>query len=111
MESDARRIGSSTHASLARRELRRLGVRSWGRGPAAAGPLTDREREIAALAASGATNPEIARQVFLSRKTVERHVSAALAKLGARNRTELAARLAELEGPREADPPGEGGPP
>ena len=88
----------------------------WGCAPGAAGrraagALTEREREIAALAASGATNPEIAREVFLSRKTVERHVSAALAKLGARNRTELASRLAELEGAREAAGPGEGPPP
>jgi DNA-binding NarL/FixJ family response regulator len=111
VEADAERIGAATPASLARRDLRRLGVRAWTRGSAGADALTDREREIAALAAAGATNPEIARQVFLSRKTVERHVSAALAKLGARNRTELAARLAELDGAREPGATGEGPPP
>jgi DNA-binding NarL/FixJ family response regulator len=111
VESEGGRIGSATHVALARRELRRLGVRSWTRGPAGSGALTEREREIAELAASGATNPEIARQVFLSRKTVERHVSAALAKLGARNRTELAARLAEADRSREPGAPGEGPPP
>ena len=51
---------------------------------------------MARLAASGASNPEIASTLFLSRKTVERHVSAALKKVGARNRTELASRLAAL---------------
>jgi DNA-binding NarL/FixJ family response regulator len=59
--------------------------------------LTDRESAIAHLIAEGASNPEIARKLFLSRKTVERHVSNVLKKTGVRNRTELAARLAELE--------------
>lgn len=49
---------------------------------------------IARLAASGASNLEIAQAVFLSRKTVERHLSNVFAKLGVRNRTELAAQLA-----------------
>jgi DNA-binding NarL/FixJ family response regulator len=56
--------------------------------------MTEREREVAMLIVSGASNPEIARLLFLSRKTVERHVSNVLGKVGARNRTELASRLA-----------------
>lgn len=52
--------------------------------------LTAREQEVAALVASGASNLEIAEVLFLSRKTVERHVSNILAKTGSRNRTELA---------------------
>jgi DNA-binding NarL/FixJ family response regulator len=50
--------------------------------------------EVATLIAQGATNPEIAATLFLSRKTVERHVSNVLAKMNVRNRAELAARFA-----------------
>jgi len=59
--------------------------------------LTPRELEVARLVVEGASNPEIAAQLFLSRKTVERHVSNALAKVGARNRTELARQLREID--------------
>ncbi|HET8558483.1 MAG TPA: LuxR C-terminal-related transcriptional regulator [Gaiellaceae bacterium] len=90
--------GALSEQQLAGQALRSLGVRTWRRGGTAqAGELTSREREIAALVASGASNPEIARTLFLSRKTVERHVTHILAKLGARNRVELAARLARKD--------------
>jgi len=73
---------------------RRLGVRTWRRSRAGGGTaLSEREREIAALVAGGASNPEIAQALYLSRKTVERHVSNILAKVGARNRVELATLL------------------
>ena len=85
-----------TVCELSEQRLRALGVRTWRRGTAG-GVLTDREREIAHLIAAGASNPEIAQQLFLSRKTVERHVSNVLRKAGVRNRAELAARVAELE--------------
>jgi DNA-binding NarL/FixJ family response regulator len=81
---------------LAEQRLRSLGVRTWQRGTSARG-LTDREREIVRLIADGASNPEIAQQLFLSRKTVERHVSNLLKKVGVRNRAELAARVGELD--------------
>jgi DNA-binding CsgD family transcriptional regulator len=88
--------GADTVAALADQRLRALGVRTWRRG-AVGGPLTEREREIVQLIAAGASNPEIAQQLFLSRKTVERHVSNLFKKLGVRNRAELVARVAELE--------------
>lgn len=92
----SRDCGANTVRELAEKQLRALGVRTWRRGAAGA-PLTEREGEIARLIAAGASNPEIAQQLFLSRKTVERHVSNILRKLGVRNRAELAARVAELE--------------
>lgn len=85
-------MGARSEQSLAVQRLRALGVRTWRRRGDAA-PLTARELEIAGLVAAGDSNPEIAAALFLSRKTVERHVSNILRKVGARNRTELAARL------------------
>jgi DNA-binding CsgD family transcriptional regulator len=84
--------GARTVQELAEQALRSLGVRTWRRGVAGA-PLTRREEEVAELVAGGSTNREIADVLFLSPKTVERHISNVLKKLGARNRTELASRF------------------
>ena len=94
---EANRNGAIALEELARAALRSLGVRTWRRGAVQRGALSEREREVAALLADGHSNPEIAQALFLSRKTVEHHVSSVLAKLGARNRTELASHLAKLE--------------
>jgi DNA-binding NarL/FixJ family response regulator len=88
--------GAQPVAELAEKRLRALGVRTWRRG-AGGRVLTEREREIARLIAAGASNPEIAQRLFLSRKTVERHVSNVFRKAGVRNRAELAAWVTELE--------------
>jgi DNA-binding NarL/FixJ family response regulator len=54
-------------------------------------PLTRREAEVAALAARGLTNRDIAARLFLSVRTVETHLDHVLTKLGFRTRTQLAA--------------------
>jgi DNA-binding NarL/FixJ family response regulator len=62
------------------------------RAPRPAGELdvlTEREREVMALAAGGLTNDEIAGRLFLSPATARTHVSRAMIKLGARDRTQL----------------------
>lgn len=81
--------------------LRDLGVRRGPRGrrsAAASGwdALTPSERAVVELLAQRLSNGEIAERLFLSRRTVETHVSHALAKTGLRSRVELAAQA----GPR-----------
>ncbi|HTJ67613.1 MAG TPA: response regulator transcription factor [Actinospica sp.] len=51
--------------------------------------LTDREREVMALAAQGLSNTEIAEQLFVSPLTARTHVQRAMTKLGARDRAQL----------------------
>jgi DNA-binding CsgD family transcriptional regulator len=101
----AETAGAPTVRRLADQGLRALGQRAWRRGPSTADAdgfdrLSDREREVARLVAQGATNAEIATRLFLSRKTVEHHVSNALAKLGLHSRVELAAEVGRKDGAR-----------
>jgi DNA-binding CsgD family transcriptional regulator len=63
--------------------------------------LTQTERKIAYLVADGQSNPDIAAELFLSRNTVQTHVSRILTKLGARSRTEIASEA--FTHPRSAD--------
>ena len=63
---------------------------------AGADPLTDREREVAALLAEARTNRQIAERLVLSQRTVETHVRNILAKTGCANRTEFVAKWREI---------------
>lgn len=90
----ADRCGADGLAERAREELGLAGVhprRNRSTGPAA---LTSAELRVARLAADGLSNPEIAQQLFISRKTVEKQLSAAFAKLGITGREGLFDALA-----------------
>jgi DNA-binding NarL/FixJ family response regulator len=77
-----------------------MAVRMVGKGmtvfaPREEGPetlLSEREREVLGLMASGATNREIAARLYLSPHTVKEHASALYRKLGVRNRAEAVRR-------------------
>jgi DNA-binding CsgD family transcriptional regulator len=75
--------------------LRPYGIRRGVRGPRGPRPasgwaaLTPTEVKIAALIARGDSTSEIARGMFLSRRTVQTYISHILAKLGAKGRTEI----------------------
>ncbi|GAA3163422.1 response regulator transcription factor [Nonomuraea salmonea] len=78
--------------SITLRLLRRLADRGAGSAARApAQPLTARETEIARAVARGCSNQEIADDLFIAVSTVKGHVAGVQAKLGARNRVEIAA--------------------
>jgi DNA-binding CsgD family transcriptional regulator len=91
--------GAARYRDEAARELRRLGrsvPRVAPRSAARQGveALSGREREIAGLAAEAKTNREIAAILYISEKTVEKHLSRACAKLGISGRAAIGAKLA-----------------
>jgi DNA-binding CsgD family transcriptional regulator len=90
------RLGARAAAEAVRRDLRSRGVRSIPRGPRPAtrenpGGLTDSQFKVLALVAEGRSNADIARQLFLSPRTVDHHVSAILQRLGVRTRADAVA--------------------
>ena len=84
--------GAVFGAGVAERVL--SGRRGGHRGPGAA--LTEREAEVLSLIAAGRSNSEIARDLGVSLKTVQNHVSHVLAKLQVRDRTQAALRMRGL---------------
>jgi len=81
--------GSAVIAASATRDLFAHFAEAPRPVPASYGELTEREREIFALAARGLSNAEIAGREFLSEATVKTHISRILAKLGLRDRVQL----------------------
>jgi DNA-binding CsgD family transcriptional regulator len=71
--------------------LARLAGAAGGAAPQTAGPLSDRELQVLRLLAAGRTNRAIGEELFISEKTVARHVSNIFDKLGVSSRTAAAA--------------------
>jgi ATP/maltotriose-dependent transcriptional regulator MalT len=94
-------LGATPLATVVRRRLRALGTTRIPRGPRGetkgnpAG-LTARQIDVLRLLGKGYTNTQIASQLVVSVRTVDSHVAAVLAKLGAASRREAAAYAAEL---------------
>jgi DNA-binding CsgD family transcriptional regulator len=89
-------LGARASAQAVRRDLRGRGIRGIPRGPRSAtranpGGLTRSQAKVLALLALGTSNADIARQLFLSPRTVDHHVSAILRRLGVHTRAEAIA--------------------
>ncbi|HEY2076137.1 MAG TPA: LuxR C-terminal-related transcriptional regulator [Streptosporangiaceae bacterium] len=90
-------IGANGFAGQAASELRATGERARSRTPETERDLTAQEVRVAARAADGATNSEIAAQLFISPGTVEYHLTKVFRKLGITSRTQLASQLPDRE--------------
>jgi DNA-binding CsgD family transcriptional regulator len=97
-------MGANAFAERARRELEATGetVRTHREGPGA--ELTPQEHQIAQLARTRRTNPEIGAELFLSARTVEWHLRNIFTKLGISSRHELDAALSGGNHPMAATP-------
>jgi DNA-binding CsgD family transcriptional regulator/tetratricopeptide (TPR) repeat protein len=83
------RLGAAPWAELARAELRATGETARKRDPSTVGQLTPQELLIVRLVGQGATNREVAAQLFLSPRTVDYHLHKVFTKLGMSSRSEL----------------------
>jgi DNA-binding CsgD family transcriptional regulator len=83
-------LGAVPWAEQAASQLRATGEHVRQRTDPDTSTLTPQELQVALVVARGATNKEAAAQLFLSPKTIEKHLGSAYAKLGLRSRAELA---------------------
>ena len=93
----ADRAGAAALAARARAELHEAGSRPRRAALSGQASLTAAERRVAALAAEGHTNRQIAQQLFVTPRTVETHLTHAFAKLDISSREQLAAALWPVE--------------
>jgi DNA-binding CsgD family transcriptional regulator len=96
----AERGGMLRLAHRARRELRACGARPRRSAVTGIESLTPAERQVADLAAAGHGNREIAQRLYVTRRTVETHLTHVFAKLGISGRPELVDLFAQAAAPR-----------
>jgi DNA-binding CsgD family transcriptional regulator len=101
-------IGMQAFAERARRELQATGETVRTRAAATQGELTPQEAQIARLARSGFSNPQIAAQLFLSPRTVQYHLAKVFTKLEISSRRQLEQALPDGAG-ASAGPGGDAG--
>jgi DNA-binding CsgD family transcriptional regulator len=87
-------LGAGLDVRRVNARMRPYGIRTGPRSPhrrtsSGWAALTPAEQRVARLAAGGLSNPDIARQLYLSRNTIQSHVSSILAKLQIRSRGQL----------------------
>ena len=83
------KLGTAPWTERARAELRASGETARRHDPTTFNQLTPQEVRIALFASRGASNPDIAAKLFLSRRTVEYHLHKVFTKLGVTSRAEL----------------------
>jgi DNA-binding CsgD family transcriptional regulator len=91
-------VGAAAFAERARIELRATGAQALKRTTGKPDVLTAQEALIARLASQGASNPQIAAQLFISPATVAYHLGKVFAKLGISSRSQLAPALPARQG-------------
>jgi DNA-binding CsgD family transcriptional regulator len=91
----AERRGAAPVSARAREELLASGARPRRTRISGVDSLTASERRVAQMAATGLSNPEIAQRLFVTRKTIEVHLSHCYGKLGIASRDQLGEALAK----------------
>jgi DNA-binding CsgD family transcriptional regulator len=91
--------GMEAFAERARVELRATGEHARTRSIETTSELTPQEAQISQLVAEGATNNEIAGQLFITPRTVEYHLHKVFRKVGVKSRTQLARHVLESKSP------------